>query len=94
MPALADDMRREFVAQFGRVDVEAMQAEASKPTPNRVLKVGGARYDITLRMTGAFGRTEAFANGVLLAFLRPLLGDDMQLSNFTVVAAHSGAPEA
>jgi hypothetical protein len=52
-----------------------------------------SRYDITLRMTGAFGRTEAFVNGVLLAFLRPLLGDDMQLSNFTIVAAHSGASE-
>jgi hypothetical protein len=39
-PALIDEMHREFVAQFGRLDVEAMQTETSKPRPNRFLKVG------------------------------------------------------
>jgi ectoine hydroxylase-related dioxygenase (phytanoyl-CoA dioxygenase family) len=68
-----------------------MQAEAAKPPPNRFLPVGGSRFDITLRMTGAFGRTEVFANARLLKFLGPLLGSDMHLSNFTAVVSHPGA---
>jgi hypothetical protein len=92
-PSLVEGVHDEYVAQFGALDLAAMQAEAAKPPPNRFLMVGDARYDITLRMTGAFGRPEIFANSLLVAFLRSLLGPDMQLSNFTVVAAHPGAPE-
>jgi hypothetical protein len=92
-PSIIDDMHDEFVAQFGALDLAAMQAEAAKPPPNRFLMVGDARYDIILRMTGAFGRPEMFANSLLVAFLQSLLGLDMQLSNFTVVAAHPDAPK-
>ena len=42
-------------------------------------------------MTGAFGRTDVFANDLLLKFLVRLLGDDMHLSNLTVVVSHPGA---
>src|ERR1700681_2305384 len=76
-------MHREYISQFGALDLAAMRAEAAKPPPNRFLEVGGARYDITLRMTDAFGAPDAFANGLLLKFLRQLLGQKMQLSNFT-----------
>jgi ectoine hydroxylase-related dioxygenase (phytanoyl-CoA dioxygenase family) len=86
-------MHDEYVAQFGKLDLAAMRDRAAKPPPNRLLEVGGGRYDITLRMTGAFGRTEVFANGLLLQFLRPLLGRDMHLSNFTAVVSHPGAPQ-
>jgi ectoine hydroxylase-related dioxygenase (phytanoyl-CoA dioxygenase family) len=86
-------MHREYTAQFGALDVAAMQAEAEKPPPNRFLKVGDARYDITLQMTGAFGRPDTFANGLLLKFLHPLLGEEIRLSNFTAVVAHPGAPQ-
>jgi ectoine hydroxylase-related dioxygenase (phytanoyl-CoA dioxygenase family) len=43
-------------------------------------------------MTGAFGRPDVFANDRLLKFLAPLLGKDIQLSNFTAVVSHPGAP--
>jgi len=91
--ATIEAMHREYVAQFGVMDLAAMREAAAKPPPNRLLEVGGARYDITLRMTGAFGRPEAFANGLLLKVLRPLLGRDMRLSNFTAVVSHPGAPQ-
>jgi hypothetical protein len=90
-PATIAAMHREYVSQFGAMDLAAMRAAAVQPPPNRFLRVGGGRYDITLRMTGAFGSTEVFANGLLLKVLAPLLGDDLQLSNLTVVVAHPGA---
>jgi hypothetical protein len=90
-PAMIEAMHRDYVSQFGTLDYAAMEAEAAKPPPNRFLRVGGARYDITLRMTGAFGNSEVFANARLLKFLGPLLGNDIHLSNFTVVVSHPGA---
>jgi hypothetical protein len=90
-PAAIEAMHRDFVAQFGKLDYAKMEAEAAKPPPNRFLRVGGARYDITLRMTGAFGNPEVFANPRLLKFLAPLLGAEIHLSNFTVVVSHPGA---
>jgi ectoine hydroxylase-related dioxygenase (phytanoyl-CoA dioxygenase family) len=89
--ATVEAMHREYDSQFGGLDSAAMQAEAAKPPPNRFLEVGNARYDITVQMSGAFGMPEAFANGLLIKFLRPLLGEDMRLSNFTIVVAHPGA---
>jgi hypothetical protein len=91
--ATVEAMHREYVAQFGTLDWAAMQAESEKPPPNRFLRVGGARYDLTLRMTGTFGRTEVFANALLLKFLGPLLGDEIHLSNFTAVVSHPGASQ-
>ena len=91
--ATIEAMHREYVAQFGALDLEAMRAEAAKPPPNRLLEVGGARYDITVQMSGAFGTPDAFANPLLIKFLRSLLGEDLRLSNFTLVVAHPGAPE-
>ena len=87
-PATIDAMHREYVAQFGMLDLAAMRREAARPGPNRILEVGGARYDITLRMTGAFAQPDVFANGRLLKILGPLLGNDVHLSNLTVVASH------
>jgi hypothetical protein len=84
-------MHREYVSQLGALDLPAMRAEAAKPPPTRFLEVGDARYDITVQMNGAFGTPDAFANGILLNFLRPLLGEDMRLANFTIVVAHPGA---
>src|ERR1700730_1953262 len=70
--ATIEAMHRAYVAQFGALDLAAMQAEAANPPPNRFLEVGQARYDITVRMADAFGTPDAFANGLLLKFLRPL----------------------
>jgi hypothetical protein len=92
-PATVEAMHGEFVAQFGMMDLAAMEAQSMKPPPNRLIGVGRARYDMTLRMTGIFGRTEVFANDLLLNFLRPLLGRDMRLNSFTAVASYPGAPQ-
>ena len=92
-PATIKAMHREYVSQLGPRDLAAMETEVKKPPPNRFLAVGPARFDTTLRMTGAFGRTEVFANDLLLKFLRPLLGKDMRLNSFTAVTSYPGAPE-
>jgi hypothetical protein len=92
-PSIIEEMHDQFVAQFGALDSAAMQAESAKPPPNPFLLVGDARYEITLRMAGAFGRPEVFANSLLVPFLHSLLGPDMQLSVCTVVVAHPGARE-
>jgi hypothetical protein len=91
-PAVVEAMHREYVAQFGQLDLARMQGQAEKPAPNWLSQVGPARYDITLRMTGALGGTEVFANSLLLKFLRPLLGVDLHLNSFTAVVSHPGAP--
>src|SRR5260221_1453723 len=91
-PDTVEAMHGEYVAQFGTLDMAAMGIEAERPAPNRFLSVGGARCDITLRMTGAFGRPDVFANPRLLKFLAPLLGKEIHLSNFTAVVSHPGAP--
>jgi hypothetical protein len=91
-PATIEAMHREYLARYGTLDMVAMGVEADRPPPNRFLGVGGARCDITLRMSGAFGDPDVFANPRLLEFLRPLLGNDFHLSNFTAVVSHPGAP--
>jgi hypothetical protein len=91
--ATIDAMYQEYAAQLGTLDLAAIEAEAKKPPPNRIMYVGGARYDTTLRMTGTFGRPDVFANPLLLKFLRPLLGKDMRLNSFTAVASYPGAPQ-
>jgi hypothetical protein len=70
-PSIIEDMHGEFVSRFGGMDLPAMQAEVAKPPPNRFLMVGDARYDITLRMTGAFGRPEVFARAARAVRTQP-----------------------
>jgi hypothetical protein len=92
-PATIDAMYREYAAQLGNLDLAAMREQAEQPPPNRLIGVGRARYDVTLRMTGAFGRPDVLANGLLLKFLGPLLGKDMRLNSLTVVVSHPGSPQ-
>lgn len=89
--ATVEAMHHEFVAQFGMLDLPQMREQAAKPAPNRLIQVGDSRYDIALRMTGAFGRQEVFANGVVLGLLRPLLGNHMLLNSLTAVVSHPNA---
>ncbi len=84
-------MHHEFVRQFGTIDLPRMREMAAKPGPNRLIQVGDSRYDIALRMTGALGRPEAVANGLLVQFLRPLLGKHMLLNSLTAVISHPSA---
>jgi hypothetical protein len=92
-PATIEAMYQEYVAQLGALDLAAMETLSMKPPPNRLIGVGRARYDATMRMTGAFGRPAVFANPLLLKLLHPLLGRDMRLNSFTAVTAYPGAPQ-
>ena len=91
--SVIDAVYREFLARFGHMDRQQMSDEAAKPPPNPFLEVGTGRFDIAPRMTGAFGAHEFFANPLLTRFLTPLLGEDMRLSDFTVVVSHPGADQ-
>lgn len=87
-----DALHREYLAQFGAMNARQMTDQAGKPLPNIFLEVGDARFEITPRMVGAFGSPDVFANALLRWLLVPLLGSDMRLSGFTIVASHPGAP--
>jgi hypothetical protein len=67
-PAPIEAMHQEYLARYGSLDMSATGDEADRPAPNRFLAFGGARCDITLRMTGAFGRPDVFANPRLSRF--------------------------
>jgi ectoine hydroxylase-related dioxygenase (phytanoyl-CoA dioxygenase family) len=86
-----DAMHADYVARYAAMDSTRMQAEAERPPPTPYIRVGDARYDITLRMNGAFGRPEVFANRLLCGLLATLLGDDMNMSSLTLVVSHPGA---
>jgi hypothetical protein len=91
--ATVDAMYREYLAQFGTLDLAGMQNRAAKPAPTRFMEVGGSRYEVVLPMTGAFGEPQVFANALLIRFLAPLLGRDLHLNSFTAVISHPGAPQ-
>jgi Phytanoyl-CoA dioxygenase (PhyH) len=92
-PATIDAMHREYLAQFGTLDLAGMQDRAAKPAPTRFMEVGGSRYEVVLPMTGAFGEPQVFANALLIRFLAPVLGRDLHLNSFTAVISHPGAPQ-
>jgi Phytanoyl-CoA dioxygenase (PhyH) len=92
-PATIEAMHAEYLAQFGAMDSAAMEDQARKPPPNPVFRVGDARYDILLRMTGAFGRPDVFANRLLLNLLIPLLGSNLHLNSLTTVVSYPGAAQ-
>ncbi|HXC53745.1 MAG TPA: phytanoyl-CoA dioxygenase family protein [Rhizomicrobium sp.] len=91
--ALIDGLYRDFMARYGALDARRMKALADRPPPNPLLEVGGARFEITVPMTGAFADPRLFANLLLLRFLAKHLGDDMRLSGFTAVVSHPGATQ-
>jgi hypothetical protein len=90
-PALVDAMHREYVARYGALDAHAMLELAERPAPNPIGPRGKARFEITLRMSGAFCRPDLFANPLLYGILAPLLGGDMQLNSFSIVVSYPGA---
>jgi hypothetical protein len=83
-------MHREYLA---RVRSARHGGGGSQAAPNRFLEVGNVRFDVLLRMTGAFARPDNFANLRMLKLSQPLLGGRMHLSNLTAVVAHPGAAQ-
>lgn len=86
-----DILFQDYVARYGALGADEMHALATQHKPTSFVKRGDARYEITPRMNGGFGLPDVFANRVLVELLAPLLGADMQLSNFTLVVSHPGA---
>jgi hypothetical protein len=74
---LIDAMYQEYVARYGALDARGMHELAARPIPNPIGASGQARFEVTLRMSGAFCRPEAFMNPLLYGVLAPLLGADM-----------------
>ena len=87
----AEVLHREYLSQYGAFDLGQMSELAARPPPSPLIEVGEARYDITVRMKGAFASPRLIANVLLRRFLAPLLGDNMRLNSFTVVASYPGA---
>jgi ectoine hydroxylase-related dioxygenase (phytanoyl-CoA dioxygenase family) len=88
---VVDSLYREFMSRYGSLDAHAMAAKSKEPPPTPVMEVGANRFEIALKMTGAFAALEVFANPLLLRLLAPLLGNDLRLSGFTAVASYPGA---
>jgi hypothetical protein len=89
-PEIVDAMYREYQAQYGQLDLAEMEDRARGPGP--VMWVGNRRFEIVMRLTGAFD-ARAYANPVLLRFLTPLIGKDMRLSGVSAVTAYPGAEQ-
>jgi hypothetical protein len=90
-PPVVDAMYREYLSRYGDLDLQGMLAQSQQPPPNPVDPRGGARFEITMRMSGAFAQPNVFANPLVRGVLGPLLGADMQLNSFSVVVSYPGA---
>jgi hypothetical protein len=90
-PALIDAMHADYMARYGALDANAMRERALLPPPNPIIARGEGRFQITPRMTGAFAAPGIFASLLLRHVLAPMIGDDLQLSSFTLVVSHPGA---
>jgi hypothetical protein len=91
-PHAIDALYSEFSARYGGLDLAAMEAQAAAPPPNPIQKVGDGRFELAMRMTGAFGKPDLFANGIVRNFLGRLLGGHlMRLGSMTAVASFPGA---
>jgi len=57
------------------------------------INVGDKRMMLPIRLTGAVANPKLYANPLLLAMLRQLLGNDFLIDNFTCVVALPGAQD-
>jgi hypothetical protein len=90
-PPLIDAMQQEYFARFGALDAAGMLEQSALPPPNAIAPRGTARFEITMRMSGAFCKAPVFASPLLRGVLGPLLGADMQLNSFSIVVSYPGA---
>jgi hypothetical protein len=91
-PAAMDAMHLDYVSRYGALDKSQMLELGLRPVPNPIRPSGDGRFEITLRMNGAFLRPDVFANPLLRGVLAPMLGADMQLNSFVIVVSYPGAP--
>ncbi len=89
--ALIEAMHADYAGRYGALDARAMLEKSRMPPPNPIVARGEGRYQVTPRVSGAFGAPGVFANPLLRRILTQLLGADMQLSSMTLVVSHPGA---
>ncbi|MBS0383734.1 MAG: phytanoyl-CoA dioxygenase family protein [Proteobacteria bacterium] len=85
-----DYLRESYESDWGRDETE-MAIAAKRPAPNPVLRVGEKRYEVLVKLSGAFANPMLFANPLLHPFLASELGSDMRISGVTAVASYPGA---
>jgi hypothetical protein len=90
-PAFIDAMHADYMARYGMLDARAMGERAMLAPPNPIIARGEGRFQITPRMSGAFAAPGIFASPLLRRVLALMIGDDLQLSSFTLVVSHPGA---
>src|SRR4030095_3631937 len=83
-PALIDAVREEFERQHPSIDPDR---------PPEHLKVGHRRLQVPIQLTGALLDPALYANPLLMAILKPLLGDGMVIDSVICVVALPGAEE-
>lgn len=86
-----DMLHQDYVTRLGARSPDDLARAAQQPAPNTVLKVGAARYEVTMPLSGAFGSPAFFAGAIVSQMVDPLLDNDVQLSSLSVVVS---CPEA
>ncbi len=89
--SMIDRLRAEFDDQWPDNGEGVFAKQAALPAPNPVLKVGEKRYDILLRLKGAFADPYLLGNPLLCRFLVSSLEPKMRLSSATAVVSHPGS---
>jgi hypothetical protein len=88
---MVDALHGAFQTQWGGFSDAQMLERSKQPAPNPVLCVGEGRYEILIRMSGAFGDPNLFANNLLCNLLAGALDRRMKLSGLTAVISYPGA---
>src|ERR1700753_3405105 len=55
-PEFIDGVYADFQTRYGNLGLAGMLAQSQAPFPNPIQKVGDGRFEIAMRMTGAFGQ--------------------------------------
>src|SRR5215831_5727734 len=61
-PAAMDAMHHDYVSRYGALDKHAMLEIGRRPSPNPIRLSGEGRFEVTLRMNGAFLQPDVFAS--------------------------------
>ena len=90
---LIDALKLDFDVQWSAFTAAEMRDKARLPPPNPVLRVGEERYEVVLKIKGAFLQSGIFANDLVCNFLAGALDPGMKLSGFTAVLSFPGAKQ-
>lgn len=85
-----DRLGDSFDLEWGRSETDMAMA-AQGPPPNPILRVGEKRYEVLLKLSGAFADPMLFAGPILHPLLASELGKDMRISGVTAVVSYPGA---